>query len=185
MPIPENGNDTSEFLVVSTEDGRAIFYRTDLYATTIHADSAKTEVKLLPPVAQFGGASDGLNGRIKDFEALRLPGAAEVVIIACGSDGAIRLWLVDDAELTDICMNANDSAGQLSNGVSDKPNESGHIQAVPQPIGELIGLYESKHRITCVTAFFMSEPAENEAAGLQNGGSSAIEEDEQDESMET
>ena len=164
--MPENGHDSPEFLVVSTEDGRAIFYRTDLSAAALDENGAKTKVELLQPVAQFGGPSDGLTGRIKDFEILRLPGAAEVVIIACGSDGAIRIWLVEDTELIEMSKNVNSSAGQLSNGVSYKPNGAGHVHAAPQPVGQLIGLYESKNRITCLAAFLMSEPTEHEAAGL-------------------
>ena len=185
MPLPKNEGDAPEFLAVSTEDGRAIFYRTDLSAATFDGDNAKIEVKLLQPVAQFGGASDGLTGRIKDFEALRLPGAAAVVIIACGSDGAIRLWLVEDTELTKVNTTANGSASQLSNGGFTKPKGNGRSQTVPQPVGQLIGLYESKNRITCVAAFLLSEPTEHETTDLQNSGTSVLEEDEEDKSIET
>ena len=177
VPVLENEYDTNDVLAVSTEDGRVLFYFTDSSSTVPNGEETKREVELLQPVAYFGGASDGLTGRIKDFEILRLSGSAAVLIVTCSSDGAIRLWLVEDAELKEIDKNRNGNTDQQLNGSSDKVRATGHYTAPPQPIGQLIGLYESKHRITCLATFLMSGPIEHEASGLQNGGASAFDEE--------
>ena len=150
IPVLGTGDADSEYLALSTEDGRIIFYRTDVSTDELNEENSNDELKILQPIAQFGGPSDGLTGRIKDFEVLRLPGAREFIIIACGSDGAIRLWLVEDIELTDA------PAIELI-ADADKPKGVGGSPNTPEPVGQLIGLYESRNRITCVTAFFMSK----------------------------
>ncbi len=161
VSIPSGGDPASEFLAVSTEDGRIIFYISNALGADFNEDKSDDEVKVSEPIAQFGGASDGLTGRIKDFEMLRSPNAGETFFMACGSDGIIRIWVVEDIELTDC------AASRLSSGISATSDGDGHNKNGPEPIGQLIGLYETSNRITCVTAFLMSDKPDHKAMNAQ------------------
>lgn len=175
--MQENETNATEFLALSTEDGRILFYPSGLSPATFGGDDKKPEVQLLQPIAFFGGISDGLTIRIKDFEMLRLPDLSSLLIITCCSDGAIRIWLVEDSELVENGKNRNGTTDQQMNGTSGKSSEHGQYAA---PIGRLVGLYESKHRITCLAAFLMSEPLEGgDFQSPNEKASSSIEESEE------
>lgn len=153
--------DIKDVLAISTEDGRVLFYSTDPSSTDLHENAGDSEVEPLEPFAHFGGASDGLTGRIKDFEILRLPKSTSFLFITCCSDGAIRLWLVEQSEITPNDKDADDAIVPHTNGASKIAlNEAAQDERSPRPVGRLIGLYESKHRITCLAAFLMSEASE-------------------------
>lgn len=139
-----------------------IFYRTDIPAAVTNGEHANDDIKVLLPIAQFGGPLDGLTGRIKDFETVRLPSAAAVLFIACGSDGIIRLWVVEDQELTECSVT-------LPSVNATNPSEVEGSLDVTEPVGQLIGLYESRNRITCVKAFLMSRLPEEEPHDVRNG----------------
>lgn len=145
--------DTAQsFLVVSTEDGRVIFYSTDPAAE--ESRSANQDSQISEPIAraQLGGRVAHLTVRIKDFEILQFAtdqhGLGDCLIVTCSSDGTVRLWTVPMDDL-------NLSSRKVTNGASSAGTES-HDAApsVPQ-IGTLIGSYETANRITCLKAFVM------------------------------
>lgn len=148
----------SSLLALSTEDGRVLFY--DLSIQPAEESNAKT----LPAskcIAQLGGRTAGVQGRIKDFQLVLLPSskdaAQEFMVVTAGSDGAVRFWSLTHDELV---------SPEASNGTPEK--------SAPQQIGRLISTNETGNRITCLGAFIMDgEP-----------GSSATNEDVVDQGTE-
>lgn len=124
-----------QVLAISTEDGRILFYSTrpaDLVAappTEGGKDAALPSAKL---VAQLGGTAVQLAGRVKDFTVLTIgeKSSKQYIIVAGGSDGALRLW-------------------RLS------PTDLGAHGGKTKQVGTLLGTYETGNRITCLTAFVM------------------------------
>ena len=150
-----------DILVVSTEDGRILFF--DCKVPVDEPDSQ--DVTFTPCIAQLGGRTAGISGRIKDFEILQLTGSAvgdaEVLLIVAGSsDGAIRLCSLHPSELEA----ADAEAGDIVNG-SKHP-------IVPQTrqVGSVIGMLETGNRITCLGAFIMDESGDVE---ITNDGDDA------------
>jgi protein MAK11 len=121
--------DEQSVLALSTEDGRILFYNlSDIGEST---DAAK--LSLAPCVAQLGGASAGISGRVKDFDILKLAGSDEgLVFVTASSDGAVRLWNVLRSQLQ----------------LGEKTEE-------PTQVGQLIATHETGNRITCLGAFVM------------------------------
>lgn len=164
MTIPTEGNETSNKLAVSTEDGRILFYSTALSGKTEkQKNEAKTAIPNAQAIGQIGGNLDDLKGRIKDFDILKMPtveGSTENLLIVAGSsDGAIRLWMLDAAQL--VTENAATAESPGSN--LDEPPNGTHdanvlrVSSIPQ-VGQLLGTYETGNRITCLKSFVMSEP---------------------------
>ena len=122
----------SNYLALSTEDGRILFYDT---SSVEEVSEGSKQLPQLSCVAQLGGEAAGVSGRIKDFEVLNSPGFT--IFITAGSDGAIRLWSVTslDKEGTSkqtgqllathetgdrvTCLGAFILDGKASNGVDD------------------------------------------------------------------
>ncbi|KAI9742666.1 MAG: hypothetical protein M1818_003807 [Claussenomyces sp. TS43310] len=125
--------DTS-VMAVSTEDGRILFYSTQSEDLSIASavegkDAAIPSARL---IAQLGGKTAGLSGRIKDFTVLRLEGQSwSFLILAGSSDGNIRLWTLSASDL------------------------EAKSQKQTRQVGNLIGTYETGNRITCLQAFVM------------------------------
>ncbi|KAK2630005.1 hypothetical protein QTJ16_000825 [Diplocarpon rosae] len=127
-------DDDVQVLATSTEDGRLLFYSTrpgDL----VTAEAAEGKAAPLPSAkltAQLGGKGVQLSGRIKDFTVLNVGEGAskEFIIVAGGSDGALRLWRLASKDLA------------AHNGQTKQ-------------IGKLLGTYETTNRITCLQAFVM------------------------------
>ena len=124
----------AQVLAISTEDGRVLFYSTrpaDLVtASTVEGkDAPLASAKLL---AQLGGKEVGLSARIKDFSILNNGDGAtkELIIVAGGSDGALRIWKLP---------------------ASDLASHKGKAKQV----GDLLGTYETNNRITCLKSFVM------------------------------
>ena len=164
LTVPAPAEKTCEILAVSTEDGRVLFYSTTL---TEKAEKGKnevgTEIPNVQAIGQVGGNFDDLKGRIKDFDILRLPavdGSTENLLVVAGSsEGAIRLWLLDPTRL--MAENAN-LVRSPNSGLDDLPNGKGEANILKRPsipqIGQLVGVYETGNRITCLKAFVMSNP---------------------------
>ena len=132
--IQVGDEEDAQVLAISTEDGRILFYSTrpaDLVTPSIveGKDAPLTSAKLL---AQLGGKDVGLSGRIKDFSILNNGDGAtkDFIIVAGGSDGALRIWKVP---------------------ASDLISHTGKAKQV----GELLGTYETNNRITCLKSFVM------------------------------
>lgn len=131
-------------LVISTEDGRLIFY--NIKQTTEAESTAKKSFASCQAIAQMGGVAAGFIGRIKDFEVLPVAKSGEsttapLLFITGSSDGAVRTWRLDALELS---------------------QESKDEEVLPQ-VGKLLGTHETGHRITCLAAFIMDGPAEGPA----------------------
>lgn len=126
--------------------------------------SMKTEAEpeshlpTLEAIGQIGGLTDGLTGRIKDFEILKLITADELdqklLIVGGCSNGSLRLWVLDCTKFTTkhVTLKGN-------------PGADSHVNRSQTPqVGRLLGNYETGNRITCLKAFQMSEPAETAAS---------------------
>lgn len=137
-----------DVLAMSTEDGRIVFYDTANEEESLSINGTQAEMGAHTPdakvIAQLGGKAAGLSGRVKAFEILTIPSsqpsekASTVLIITASSDGAIRLWYLLLSDLT------RQKAGK-------------DLQ-----VGQLIGTYETGNRITCLKAFVMLPPVQEE-----------------------
>lgn len=148
----EQGKEEEEeksVLAVATEDGRILFFDTaedslieppapkeDATAeqSKKHHVEAKTPNAKL--VAQLGGKTAGVTGRIKDFVVLPVEdeetGKRSWFIASASSDGRVRMWRL---ESDDLHVPKNEKAGRQ--------------------VGELLGTYATDNRITCLGAFVM------------------------------
>lgn len=158
----------SELLAVSTEDGRVIFY-----TTTDLLEAAADEESHIPyasAVAQLGGKPAGLSGRVKDYDVLRLAGKAgakndDFLVITGSSDGIVRIWRLCTTEIQ-----------------AKRPDTRTEGSPTIKQIGQLLGTYETGHRITCLRAFVMLPP--EESAGASEDGEDKDEDDEEDDEDE-
>ncbi|KAF2090846.1 putative 60S ribosome biogenesis protein Mak11 [Saccharata proteae CBS 121410] len=157
--IPDLGEDASDILAVSTEDGRILFYSTQEKEES--KESKEGSIPTCPLVAQLGGKEAEITGRIKDFEIMNIPGAEkaeEFIIITASSDGAVRLWLLNRKELKAAASSR---------------------ETAPKQIGRLIGTHETGSRITCLKTFALTgKPDEiNEVEVEEEGGASSSSDD--------
>lgn len=173
VTLPATDGEAKDLLALSTEDGRILFYdTTDVVETQITTSPSKLEIPILKAICQLGGAAEGLAGRVKDFEVLKPPDSEAFIIVTGGSDGAVRLWTVDESELVDEPSNLrdlNEKASISTNGDDDIPNGNAMKQSATRQIGLLLGTYEAGNRITCLKAFVMSEPESFTSNGSENG----------------
>lgn len=147
---------TSEFLAISTEDGRVLFFSTEIdNRSVISKTGSEPVLPTLEAIGQVGGIIDGVMSRIKDFELLRFKSDGEsherLLVVTGSSDGAIHLWSLEWNQLAADHVPSNEKIN--SNGSNTKTD-------VPQTrqIGSLLGTYETGNRITCLKAFLMSSP---------------------------
>jgi protein MAK11 len=128
---------TNELLAVSTEDGRVIFYSTK--ETREANDSSIPDAKL---IVQLGGKPSGLSGRVKDFEILDLADIENwkhhFLLLTCGSDGAVRVWLL--------------KTQSNANAKNQEANKSSEL------VYRLLDTYETGNRVTCMASFVMQRP---------------------------
>lgn len=97
--------------------------------------------------AEVGGKLFGVSSRVKDFEVISLDDHPShkhmALVVACGSDGAVRLW--------SLAIEAfEDRRAAPSKQCSNIPT--------PSQEGKLLGAYETGNRITCMIAFLMQKP---------------------------
>lgn len=173
MTLSRTDCHTKDFLAVSTEDGRIVFYdTTDVVETQTTKPVSKPEIPISKAVCQLGGAAEGLTGRVKDFEILQPLGSEDFIIVTGSSDGAIRLWAVDGSELVDepsVPSDLNDEVSISANGGDGTANGRAMELPATRQIGLLLGTYEAGNRITCLKAFVMSEPESLETSRGENG----------------
>ncbi|KAJ5787165.1 hypothetical protein N7457_002155 [Penicillium paradoxum] len=141
VSLPLKGDEKEDFLAVSTEDGRVIFYSTKEMKDA--EDDAECSIPHATPVAQVGGKQAGFPGRIKDFEILTLEGQAkefhnDFLVVTGNSDGVVRVWKVAGKDLAAAKKEQKDTS----------------------QIGKLLTTYETGNRITCLASFVML-PAED------------------------
>ncbi len=163
---------SAELLAVSTEDARILFYSTSQSSPgEANGSNGHAEIPRCDPIAQLGGAVEGLIGRIKDFQVLSLPDADDLVIVTGSSNGAIRLWVVSNMDFTARQASTNGAAEIETNGHTKEVEETPEV-AKPKQIGRLLGTYEAGNRITCLKAFVMSaapNPEDIGLSGIENG----------------
>lgn len=162
MNLLGNDGETKDLLAVSTEDGRILFYdTTGVIETQVTEPVSKSEIPILREFCQLGGAVEGLTGRVKDFEILKPPGSEAFIIVTGSSDGAVRLWTIDESELLvepSVSRDLHDGASIANVGDGTAPGIA--MKAPPtRQIGSLLGAYEAGNRVTCVKAFVMLGPA--------------------------
>ncbi|KAL1987676.1 hypothetical protein VTN96DRAFT_2917 [Rasamsonia emersonii] len=159
-----------ELLAASTEDGRIIFYSTK---ETKPSDSEDSDSPIPDAQirAQLGGKACGLSGRVKDFEILSLADLAawkdHFLLVTCGSDGAVRVWLL--------------KRGEFEKPKSEPPNGDAIGASQPRQVGKLLSTYETGNRITCMVAFVMQKPEDPSAIGESEFESGSGEEDHDDD----
>lgn len=139
----EDGPNT---LLVSTEDGRILLYDTSATAPSENAEPKKEEMASSKLIAQIGGPAAGITGRIKDFEVLPYSATdkSSYLVVAGSSDGTVRLWLINAAELN--------SGADAAKGSGFTANQ----------IGRLLGTYSTGTRITCLKAYPMNGAPDEE-----------------------
>lgn len=161
MALSETDGETKDVLAVSTEDGRILFYdTTDIVEPQPVEPDIKPEIPVVDATCQLGGSAEGLTGRVKDFEILKLSGPEDYAIITGSSDGAVRLWTVRESELVDDSSISRDTNGEASIPASSddgKANGNASKLSATRQVGSLLGTYEAGNRITCLKAFVMSE----------------------------
>ena len=173
------GLDSLHILALSTEDGRILFYKTQIVTTSPTNSTETTKIVDIPActlLAQLGGRAAGIVGRIKDFEILvpfptESSPSSNLIIITGSSDGAVRLWELNSGELREEKRTENEDADSKSNGSTAK---------AAKQVGQLVGTCETGNRITCLKAFVMigmpedvRDEAELEAEDLENDTSSS------------
>lgn len=191
--LPKSAHSGREVLAISTEDGRVLFF--DLQSLPDAAGEMNAQKSELPTchcIAQLGGRTEGISGRIKDFEILSLPQATEkmdstpfFLVVTASSDGAIRIWSMPERDLEPL----SDSNGTAV--------EEGAPVKTGKRIGSLVGMLETGNRITCLGAFVMDgklaangEDVDDDIKGenvveVENGVEGEIDEEEsEDESWD-
>jgi protein MAK11 len=168
--IPEFGRNV---LTLSTEDGRILFYQTALTSpiNNLDDDSTSSKPQELPAanlLAQLGGSAVGLSGRVKEYDILSVGKPSKTLLFIAGSsDGAVRIWKLDADDLESSAepskSKAQRATGDTANGRDGRKDDS----AVKQ-IGQLLGIYETGHRITCLKSFIMTGKPSDDDAGDVN-----------------
>jgi len=140
--IKSGKHKSAKLLAVSTEDGRIVFYSGDS-TESIGSEDSSISIPKVSARAEVGGKLFGISGRVKDFELFSLaeqPSHKDIIlIVACGSDGAVRVWSLN--------IGAFAFETKLSTAISSPPR-----------VGKLLGTYETGNRITCMVAFIMQNP---------------------------
>lgn len=164
------GEDASEVVVISTEDGRLVFFSENLQSPS--ADEV-SEIPSYEVIGHLGGKACGIEARVIDFEILSQTennGTPGYLIITAGSDGSVRLWKLDEAELKGNGPSQVSSAVSETNFPREKTPQDGTKSSVRQ-LGRLIGTYSTPNRITCLKAFMLldaPEDAQKNKDGLED-----------------
>ena len=171
ITLSENDDTSNDVLAVSTEDGRVLFYSTTRFSQVESTESdSKPDIPICTSIGQLGGPAENVTTRIKDFEILRMPESQSLVAVTGSSDGAIRLWILHDAEIADgsvVQTRSMDDAIQNPEKAAGVPPMSDG--AMITQVGSLLGTYEAGNRITCLKAFVMSQPERTKPNGLAEG----------------
>lgn len=169
----------NELLAVSTEDGRILFYSTaaDSLIPT-EQSNGKPSIPAARLRCQLDGKTPEQSSRIKDFEFLTVKADSgqlqTFVVVTAGSDGAIKLWLLDPEELCPKEESKNKKGKKKESASEDKP----------KIVGRLLGMYETGNRITCLKAFVMTKATEDDDDLDEFSGLSEQEESEPESSSE-
>jgi protein MAK11 len=142
--------DNEDLIAVSTEDGRIIFYSSK---EAQKSTSNETSIPNAVAKGQLEHRSGGGTGRIKDFEILDLPrrvgSTSDLLIVTGSSSGEVRIWAVPRNDLKAKGGASGEGTGE-TNGLT-----------ASKQVGRMLGTYETGNRITCLRAFMMNEPDED------------------------
>lgn len=172
----QEGEDAPDFLAVSTEDGRIVFYSTQELVDQTESKDSTASIPVCRPLGQLGGKASGVSGRIKDFESIAIPSTfskkSSFIVVAGSSDGAIRLWKVGSNHFD---QRPGDSNNPSTKSPEDSPPDT-------HQIGALLGTYETGNRITCLKAFLMSGTPEDSESKTDMANGHDRDEDSSDDS---
>ncbi|KMU75687.1 hypothetical protein CISG_04861 [Coccidioides immitis RMSCC 3703] len=130
---------------------------------------------------QLGGKEKGQSSRIKDFEFLQTKSALghprTLIIVTAGSDGMVKLWVLDPKEL----CSKEKSRGAEGKRKKKEKQASGEGHG-PVDVGRLLGTYETGNRITCLKAFVLAKAERDEELYDEFSGLSGDEEADESES---
>ena len=170
-------------LAISTDDGRVLFYSTTPPAKEIptdgeNADNTESNIDNPTVIGQLGGREMGMIGRVKDFATLEADVVMEenaapkkaLFIITSGSDGTIRIWnihldqipflqkLQEEADDNDDIPRKKAKTTEEDSAVTTEDATASTETKVTIPqIGNLVGIYETGRRITCLSGMVMEE----------------------------
>ncbi|KAL8944584.1 MAG: hypothetical protein Q9216_000387 [Gyalolechia sp. 2 TL-2023] len=149
---------SSNILAVSTEDGRVIFFSTNFADTKLEASNEPQHLPTSPVLGEIGGEVNDPQGRVKDFEVLKVARngtSPRILVVTSSSEGSIRVWQVD---LLAWMAQLHSSAHVVnpSEDVTGQHKGSTTSKATLQ-FGQLLGEYETGNRITCLKAFIMAD----------------------------
>ncbi|WEW61290.1 Protein mak11 [Emydomyces testavorans] len=147
-----------EFLAVSTEDGRILFYSTSTNVLSpAEMSGGSSAVPAAPLWYQLGGKAQGQSSRIKGFEFLTvnsgLGHTETLIVVTAGSDGVVKLWVLDPNELS------GKNQGGSKEGKKEEQLATGDQH---KNVGRLLGAYDTGNRITCLVAFAMTMATEED-----------------------
>ena len=113
---------------------------------------------------------EGPKSRIKDFEIFGTSGrqdsARGLYVISASSDGAIRIFALDNEKLyantvvSSPAIRESKEEPATVTAMLSGTNVNGSETIPTKQLGKLLGTYETGHRITCLGAFLMREPQE-------------------------
>lgn len=154
VSVKTDDQESFDVLAISTEDGRIILHATkDIAKNNFTKPDVGSSIPVCNPFGVLGGSAEDVTGRVKDFEVLAVPQSTNLLFVSGSSDGALRLWLVDAAQLSHekLLLNGIDaSAHSHANGGGSAPKITN-----PRQVGRLLSTYEAGNRITCLRAFVM------------------------------
>jgi protein MAK11 len=146
-------------IAVSTEDGRIIFYSTG-NAKDPSANGAESPIPNGVAMGQLDGNSAGATGRIKDFEILDISrngsSSSHFLVVTGSSNGEVQIWQCSIEELQGESLANGDGQG--------KSNDA----SITKQVGRHLGTYETGNRITCLRAFVMDDPDEDEEDSFED-----------------
>ncbi|KHO00660.1 WD40/YVTN repeat-like-containing domain protein [Metarhizium album ARSEF 1941] len=129
--------DETSLLAVATEAGQILFFSTkeeDLLPPG-EVNGKKGTLPSAKLVGFVGGKAESMSGRIKDVVVLSSRVNKGILyLVGAGSEGKVRVWTLQANDL--IAAAAKEKAGE-------------------EPIGKLVGTFESQNRITCLAGYVM------------------------------
>ncbi|CEJ90185.1 hypothetical protein VHEMI05985 [[Torrubiella] hemipterigena] len=156
--------DDASLLAVSTEDGRIVLFSTkaDDLVTPEKKDDDEDKLPVAKMIGHIGGRDAGVSGRIKDFAVLRsIVDPTGLYVVGASSDGNLRVWTLDVPSLEKAAAANKESKESL---------------------GQQVGLYETKNRITCLAGFVMvPKPEGAEDSEEENLDADSDDDDEDDD----
>ncbi|MCJ1384821.1 hypothetical protein MMC17_007939 [Xylographa soralifera] len=168
VPIKQHDGHMSDLLAVSTEDGRVIFYSTNVSQDADQEAAVPiSPISSCVPLGQLGGKDTELTVRVKDFEFLAPTTVEKIetggIIITASSDGSIRIWSIRRSELNGNLQATNGTSDHLHLQKQNSVGEQNHVKNLSRSLirqcGTLLATHETGNRITCLKAFIMLSPS--------------------------